>query len=400
MRVSTGMIFQRGLEALQRQQAAALDTQQHIAAGKRVLRPSDDPVAASRAIETSQAKALNAQYGANQAAARETLALTESVLADIGNVLQDVRVLVLNAGSGALTDADRRSLAIDLRGKYEHLLGLVNSTDGAGNYLFAGYAADKAPFVKSVTGVQYVGDQGNRSLQVGPAQTVAISENGAELFERLREGNGVFVAQADPGNSGTAAADIGRTLGGQTEPVNYSITFSVAGGVTTYTVTNHNTGDVSAPVPYTSGQPIVIDNMEFTISGEPADGDSFTVRPAAQKNVFAMLDELIAALEEPLLDGAARARFGEQMALGLTNVDKAFDRVLVVRTAMGASLRQLEALNETVQDKALHYEERLSQLFDLDYAEAITKLAREQMALEAAQLSYQRITSLSLFNYL
>lgn len=409
MRISTGMIFQRGLDAMQKQQSNLFQTQQHIAADKRVIRPSDDPVAASRAVETTQAKALNKQYADNQSVARDSLALAESTLGNIGDVLQDARVLLVNATNGSLTADDRKSLSLDLKAKLDQLIGLANTRDGAGGYLFAGYQEQAQPFTPTANGAQYNGDQGRRELQVAPGRTLAVSENGVEIFERIRQGNGIFVTASTAGNSGTGVIGTGRTLGAPAGDYGFRIEFAphTVTGELSYSVIDTNVTPevaIDTDVPYVSGAAIQIDvggaTLQVEISGEPADTDSFTIAPAAHQNIFGMLSEAIAALEAPAIDGSARARFNESMERSLANMDRGLDRVLTVRTSMGASLRELDALNNVVQDNALHYEERLSELIDLDYAAALTQLVREQMALEAAQLSYQRVTSLSLFNYL
>lgn len=410
MRVSTGMIFQRGLDSMQRQQSSLLDTQQHIAANKRVMKPSDDPVAASRAVDTAQARALNAQYGANQAAARDSLGLAESTLGDIGDLLQDARVLLVNAGNGALADKDRESLGGELRAKLTQLIGLANSRDGAGGYLFAGFQENAQPFTPTAAGATYNGDQGRRELQVAPGRAIAISEHGSELFERIRQGNGTFVtasATSPTPNMGTGVISVGRTMGAAAGTLDYRIEFQVDAvtGATTYEiydeVADPATPITGGPWPYTSGAAIIIDGrLQIEISGAPADGDSFDIEPSRHQDVFGMLNEAIALLDAPIADGAAKARYSEGLERALANVDRAFDRVLTVRTSMGASLRELDALNNTVQDNALHYDARLSELQDLDYAAALTQFAREQTALEAAQLSFQRISGLSLFNYL
>jgi flagellar hook-associated protein 3 FlgL len=401
------MIFQRGLDSMQRQQSSLLDTQQHIAANKRVMKPSDDPVAASRAVDTAQARALNAQYGANQAAARDSLGLAESTLGDIGDLLQDARVLLVNAGNGALADKDRESLGGDLRAKLTQLIGLANSRDGAGGYLFAGFQENAQPFTPTATGATYNGDQGRRELQVAPGRAIAISEHGSELFERIRQGNGTFVTASDAANSGTGAISVGRTMGAAAGTLDYRVEFQVdpATGATTYEVYDEVADPLNpitgGPWPYTSGAAIIIDNrLQIEISGAPADGDSFDIEPSRHQDVFGMLSEAIGLLNAPIADGAAKARYSEGLERALANVDRALDRVLTARTSMGASQRELDALNNTVQDNALHYDARLSELQDLDYAAALTQFAREQTALEAAQLSFQRISGLSLFNYL
>lgn len=408
MRVSTGMIYQLGLDAMQRQQSSLLDTQQHIASNKRVMKPSDDPVAAARSVQTAQARALNAQYGANQAAARDSLALGESTLGNIGDLLQDARTLLINAGDGSLTDKDRASLGDELQAKLQQLIGLANSRDSTGGYLFSGYQQNVQPFTPDAGGALYNGDQGRRELQVGAGRTIAISENGSELFERIREGNGTFGAVSDPANTGTGSISIGRAVGQPGGPLDYRLEFQVdaVSGATTYEIYDNGAADPLTPLaggpwPYTAGAAIVIDGrLQVEVSGAPADGDGFDIKPAQNRSVFSMLNDAIALLRAPLTDGTDRARYTEGLERALGNVDGAFDRSLKARTAMGASLRELDTLGDMVQDNALHYDSRLSELQDLDYAAALTQFAREQTALEAAMQSFQRVSNLSLFNYL
>jgi flagellar hook-associated protein 3 FlgL len=404
MRVSTGMIYQQGMEAMQRQQSQLLDTQQHIAAKKRVIKPSDDPVAASRAVETAQAQAMNAQYGSNQATAKAKLAMSESALGDVGNVLTEARTLMVNAGNGSLTDSDRKSLAVSLRSSLQQLMSLANTRDGAGGYLFGGFQDSVQPFTPTADGAAYNGDQGRQELQVGPSRSMAVGENGSELFERIRQGNGVFSTVSNAANTGTGQISVGRATTVPAAPVgNYQIAFTVSAGVSTYDVIDMTTSPstmLSTGNAYTPGAAIVVGGMQMEISGAPANGDRFDIAPAANQNVFSMLSDAIDVLEAPSIGPADRARYDEGVGRALANIDQASEHVLTVRTAMGANLRELDALDATTQDQALQYATRMSDLVDLDYASALSDFAQQQTALEAAQLSYQRITSLSLFNYL
>jgi flagellar hook-associated protein 3 FlgL len=74
--------------------------------------------------------------------------------------------------------------------------------------------------------------------------------------------------------------------------------------------------------------------------------------------------------------------------------------VLSVRTALGARLRELDALGAQAADETLLHQQELSRLVDLDYAEGASRLAQQQLTTQAAQQSYLRLTSLSLFNFL
>src|SRR4051812_44724385 len=98
MRISTMMIHEQGVLALERSQAAALKTQQELASGRRVLSPADDPVASAQALQVSQADAVNSQLEINRGHARARLTLTESSVAQAGDLLQNIRERAVQAG--------------------------------------------------------------------------------------------------------------------------------------------------------------------------------------------------------------------------------------------------------------------------------------------------------------
>ena len=139
MRVSSGTIFESNVAALGQQQARLLQTQQQIASGRRMQSAADDPVAAARSLDVGQADALNTQFAAYRDTARHTLSLAESTLQGVTALVQDVRSAIVTAGNGSLNNSDRKTIAADLNGRLQELLGLANSTDGVGNYLFAGF---------------------------------------------------------------------------------------------------------------------------------------------------------------------------------------------------------------------------------------------------------------------
>ena len=106
-----------------------MEVGEQIASGKRVVRPSDDPQAASRAVGVSQSLATNAQQSDSRVTVRNSLSQEESVLDSVSDALTRAKELMIQAGNGTLSDADRQSQASELRGVYEALLGQANSTD-------------------------------------------------------------------------------------------------------------------------------------------------------------------------------------------------------------------------------------------------------------------------------
>lgn len=184
MRISTNTLYEQGVARISEVQSGLAKTQQQLATGRRILTPADDPIAAARALEVAQSQAVNAQFAINRQTAVGSLNAVENTLTGVTSMLQDARVIAINAGNATLTDEERGYLATELRGRFDGLLALANTTDGTGNYLFSGYQVTKQPFVQTLPGVvQYMADQGQRQLQVDSARQMAISDSGQRVFQ-------------------------------------------------------------------------------------------------------------------------------------------------------------------------------------------------------------------------
>lgn len=429
MRVSTGMIFNAGLQSIQKQTASLLHTQQQVASGKRILTPADDPVAAARALEVEQAKNTNALYQTNQKAAGENLGLEEGRLISVGELIRNVRTLAVQGGGGALTDNDRRSIATELRQRFDELLGYANATDGSGQYLFSGYMGDTTPFSGSVaTGVAYAGDEGQRLLQVSASRQIAVSDSGDDVFMRIRNGNGSFVTSVATTNAGSGVIDAGTVTdpalwnaaaNSQDFTLRFAVDSSVSPPVTTYDIVDNASGNSlltgaapgAAPYPrvFTPGQAIVLKSQgaepafdygaQLFITGDPADGDTFDIDASSSQSLFATLGNLITALEAGTSNGTGNTLLANRIGFALTNLDQAQDNLLRVRAGIGSRMNEVDALASAGEALNLNYEQTLSRLQDVDYAEAITRLTQQQGYLEAAQKTFVNVSGLSLFNY-
>ena len=164
MRISTVTMFQQSLSSMNRQQSEFLKVGQQIASGRRVMTPADDPQDASRAVRVSQAQIATQQNTDSRVSARNTLSQNESVLSSSSNLVISAKTLLVQAASETLNDSDRESIATELRGIYETMIGLGNSTDGNNQYLFGGYQDEAPPFVRNtddpgIARIDYAGDE-------------------------------------------------------------------------------------------------------------------------------------------------------------------------------------------------------------------------------------------------
>jgi len=402
MRVSTSQIYSLGVEAIGRQNAEILHSQQQIASGRRILTPADDPIGAAQALNVTQAANQLAQHGANVVTAKSALSLNDSVLSSITDVLQNIRTTAVNGGSGALADSDRATLAGDVSARLQSLLALANSKDGDGRYLFAGFQGSTQPFVQIGASTVYNGDQGQQELQVASGRQIAISENGESIFQQVRSGNGTFSANAAAVNAGTGVIDAAQVVNaGAVNGHSYSLVFHVTAGVTTYDAVDTTTATtISAGNVYTNGSAVTVNGEQISISGSPADGDRFDLAPSTQQSIFATVQNLVTALQAPVTDAAARVRLANAINQALQNVDQALGNVLETRAGVGARLRELDSITEANQDRGDQYAQTLSTLQDLDYNKALSDFARQQLALEAAQKSFLKVSGLSLFSFM
>ena len=216
----------------------------------------------------------------------------------------------------------------------------------------------------------------------------------------IPSGNGTFDTSVTASNTGTGAIDAGSV----TNPPawvadNYKLTFTSA---TTWEVTDSATPTptVVASGPYTSGSPIAFNGVQVVVTGAPAVGDSFSVNQSRGEDVFKSIGDIIAALRQTGNTPAANAKLSSALNGSLQQIDKATDHLLGVRSQVGARLSSLDTADSAREDLQLDLDSSLSDLRDLDYADALARMNQQLVGLQAAQMSYSKISQLSLFNYL
>jgi flagellar hook-associated protein 3 FlgL len=279
MRISTNMMFQTGANRLSTLQSEVLRTQEKIAANTRILTPSDDPNGAARVLEVKQSQSLNTQYAENRNFATSSLTLEESVLGSVTKLIQDVQTQIVEAGDGAYDGDQRRYLANDLRGRLEELVGLANTRDDDGNYLFSGYKTATQAFSQTSTGVLYNGDQGSRSFQVGSVRDIPISDSGDAVFMRVAS-NVLYESGAAISNTSDATVS-SITVTDVTQLTRHDYNLVYDHTANQFTVTDLTTGTSLPAIDYTGDpQTLSFDGMQVTVSGTVNDGDAFMVRQA------------------------------------------------------------------------------------------------------------------------
>lgn len=401
MRISTSQIFQTGARNLMEGQSSLFKLQNQLSTGKKFLSAQDDPVAAAQVLLNSQSLAINSQYADNQANATDQLALEEDRLQSVVDSVQYIMEQVVAGGNASYSDSQREFIAQNLQSQFDFLLGMANSTDANGYYLFSGYQGNTKPFQQLASGlVTYVGDDGQRLMQVGASRQIAVSDSGRDIFDSIRTGNGTFELAASSTNTGTGIIGSGSVLNPTTwTGHDYQIQFSSA---TSYTVTDTTTAAVVGTYTYAADTEITaIPGVSFSIEGAPAAGDTFTVAPSSSQSIFTTLKNLITAFSTDVAGNpTAGASVRNTINAEMDNLNRTLENVSMVQSSIGSRRTELSSLANVAEALELQYKERLSNLQDIDYAEVISEFSAQQTQLEAAQASFAKISTLSLFNYL
>lgn len=303
MRISTSMVFTQGYTGIQGNQYTLNKLQEQLSTQKRVVVPSDDPVASAQMLEVSQSEGRNLQFVKNGDTVESTLAISETSLTSANDLLSDMKSLAIQAGNAALDSSQLQMIQTEVKERFGQLVSYANATDGRGSYLYGGNAIDSAPFVAdSSLNVTYTGDTGRRDVQISAARQVPITEVGSAVY-----GNA---------SSDTAVFDTVRNF---------------------YNLLGQNP--------------------------KPAD-------------------------------------FSTQLSSVLSGLDAAQVNLSTVQASIGSRRSENETLQSVGQDLDVQYKTRLSNLDDLDLPKTISDFTLAQTALQYSQLTFQKVSGLSLFNYL
>ena len=320
MRIATAQIQRQAISNILKQQSALYEQKSHLDSGKRINKPSDDPIGASQAILLRQQIASSEQFNSNVDMAQGNLEIEDSLLTSIINVFQRVRELNISSNNTSLNAENRSSIVSELKERLGEVLGLLNTKDANGDYIFSGYQIEKTPFTLNPNGsYQYNGDEGQRHLEISEGLKIPISDNGFDLFQNIKNGNGDYSIK-DTAGTNTGTAVIGESI--VTDPSAYvSDTYTLSfvtnsSGELAYQVIGASSGQVIPALPatvpndapqYNEGEEINFNGIQFSVSGTPNVGDDFEIAPSEGQSVLDTIQSLIKVLDTDVSSDAQKA---------------------------------------------------------------------------------------------
>jgi len=344
------------------------------------------------------------QFNKNAQEANSRLGQQETILDSVNSRMQHVRELALRAADGALSKAARGDIAAELAECEAELMALMNSQDEQGHYRFGGFNCRTAPVVREADGsYRWQGDNGNEEVQIADGLTVPVGVSGEAAFA---SGKNAARLQA----TGAAAGLISGAL------VEDELAFAQfpKDGVRIEFDPKDPLGYTLTPLP--NGEPLKgrLDSKEdslihyggaaFYVNGKPEAGSSCTLlagSDAVEKiGLLNSIDDLRKTLQsaEDSPQGARQVR--DAVALGLRNIDSNSEQLDSVRGQIGARMNLIGDTASAQESQLLHNQSMQSQLGNLDYFEALSRLTLQSTLLETSQQSFAKVSRLSLFDWL
>ncbi len=400
MRISDIQRFDQALSGFTQLQANTAKFQTQISSGKKINSPADDPVAAAQVLLISERVAASTQYDRNAGLADLHLSQQESAVASANDALQRIRELTIRGRTSTLTAADRHFIATEMRQRLDEMTSLANSRNSAGEFIFAGSLVDTQAFTVDAAGsTVYNGDQTTRDIRISEFRSITEGFTGSEAFMSIRNGNGTYVTDLAATNTGSGqmvpAGVVDKSL---YEAHDFRISFT---SPTSFDVIDDSLGaTVLAAQPYSDGAAITFNGIQLSITGTPNTGDEFLIGPSQHQSAFETVNRVIATLESPSATATDGARFHNDLDRALGDIDQTLDRFREVQAVIGARRNTVESQLVANEDLRLQLTTIRSKLEDADLVEAVSLLARDSNALQAAQAAFVRVQGLSLFNFL
>lgn len=187
VRVSQRLLVDRVLVNLNSQTRRLLELQEQLSTQLRVNRPSDDPLAARRAINARDEIAKNDQYLTNITSMETFLEETETAILTSNDLVLRAKELALQASNSTYSQAQREQFAIEVNQLIENLVQQGNHVT-SGRYIFGGTNTQNQPFVATrdangdITSVAYEGNDNDIDGEVSQGVFINANETGQDVF--------------------------------------------------------------------------------------------------------------------------------------------------------------------------------------------------------------------------
>jgi flagellar hook-associated protein 3 FlgL len=184
MRVTFQSQFRDTSAGIESASQRIIDAQRQVTTGKKLNKPSDDPIAASNSIAERNSIAASEQYLRTADGVGSRLSVVDTVLDDILEKLTRAQAVAMAGRGSPTTQVQKDAAAEELRGLKAALLDNLN-TKFQGTYVFGGANSQTQPYTTGGGGVvgAYAGSTTELSADIGDGRSVTMAFNGNAIAQ-------------------------------------------------------------------------------------------------------------------------------------------------------------------------------------------------------------------------
>lgn len=434
MRITNSMMRNNALWSINKNEELLNKYDTQVSTGKKIQRPSEDPIVAVRALKFRANLNEIAQFKTNAQDATSWLNVSEQAISNSVDMLKRARELCVQGASDLYETSDRESIVSELEQLKSQIMNEGN-VSYAGRYIFSGYKTDTPLSFTEDTAVSYditdhlssdnvekmqkaIGSQikdvyrmrlpysdvdetatpstiagftvtAMNSTDTGayepPVDSVYLLKDTGELIFNSDNVNGVGAATAIPANFDY---DFSKNSfeKGDINPINY---FDCT-----------NTSEVP-PVSYTAPN----DTMKYQISYN----QDITVNTMGNKiftpDLMRDFDEIIDAVKNVPDDGSDNQSLQEDL-LGdffdnmLGKLDNHIDNFVREETVIGSKTNRLELTINRLADDKVNFTDLMSNNEDVDMTEAVMNLQAQKVVYDASLSATSILLQKSLLDFI
>lgn len=181
MRVTDNMLTGRVFFNMQRALTRFLEMQTQMSSGRRINKPSDDPLGIIHDLDLRSELAKNAQYQKNIHQAQNWVQVYDTVLADLKDMVTTAKEIAIAMASGSYDNVAREASASQVKSIFDQMMHLSHS-DLEGMFVFSGFRTDQKALSAASNGVRFDGDAGQIKFPIGASSDLTVNLNGADVF--------------------------------------------------------------------------------------------------------------------------------------------------------------------------------------------------------------------------
>ena len=421
MTIGTPRLHQQNVELFAKLNQEMKSIQSQVGSGKADLKLSENLHEIAKLSAAEEKIVETNQFMENSKRAATELEFLDVALDRLQNLTVNLQEIAVESGNDVLSTKERERFVNDVERLKKEILDIANMNDSFGNSLFGGVSGEEKPFsIDSKGTVSYVGSALAREVKVSPSLHVKQNFAGNSLFENISSANvkiSVFEVIDDFAESLKNDLNSGNSSNLLSNGTAVDLVFPNSGSEGKIEFNLDTGGDknkISSTIYGNDYSPVVTQINSLTastgISASIVDGNKIRLQGSVEK---LHLSDLVVSDYDPsksfigVIKDTSSSTIVEKIAENRlqngtisTKINDIFDTFATARAEVGASSRRAQENETAAQDILLTIEEDVSDIRDADLASLLTQLEFLMTNKEAAQATFTRITSKSLFDFL